>query len=947
LTNDATNEAVSETTSETPGAAPVAPAAEAVPDAELVPSSEAHPETPRREEEDDDEPQAPLDPEAVKREALDKHFLDVVEFEKVRDIVARHCSTELGRKVLRRMKPLRSREQAQLCLEQTDEVVKLLHERERLPLADLHDAGGLVRRAIAASRPLEPKELRRVVATLDAARAMRDLVVSLDEAKYPRLKSLARHLDPVPPVEEAIRRTIDARGEVRDDSSERLASIRQRVRELKTRIESMLAEFSRQPSMAKALQNPRPVFRGGRMVLAVKAANRGELPGILQDRSKTGSTVFVEPEKVVPLGNELQDLSFEESTEITRILWDVTRVAMDHKEIIERTTTTLGWIDFTHAKARFMGELDLSIPELADDGRVELINARHPILLDMAKRAKETGGVTGEVVPITVRLGDVFDMLVVTGPNTGGKTVALKTVGLAAVMAQCGLPIAASKGSKTPIFQAWFADIGDEQSIAQSLSTFSAHLARLKEVLAGSSKDTLVLVDELGAGTDPLEGAALGRASLEKILASGARAMVTTHLGSLKQFAFTNPRAENGAMTFDHETLKPTYRLILGQPGNSNAISIAKRLGLDPAVVARADELLKSEDTRPAELIDSITKIRTDAEAHRERADSLRRGVEAEKRRLEEERHKLEAQRSVVQKEADNQMDERFSGLKRAIKVMADALKNAPTPYGEHVAKLQSTVDELLSHTPFEQKRREFAKTLKKGDPVFLISLGGTGTISRINKEKGMLTVLVGALPIETTFDNVSWIEGRAATPPPRPPRPAPVEGQVSEVTGERMGARPERGGRPDRGDRGDRGGRGGPPGGGRGGPPGGGRGGPGGRDRGGRGGRDAEASPTTPYNVFGSSGADNSGPPGAFGSTGVKPVMSPRQGGGGGRGGRGGRGGPRGAGGGEMARRMGPGGATRPVPPSLHAPWKPPGSDAPAAPGAPAPATPPPAEGK
>jgi DNA mismatch repair protein MutS2 len=897
-----------------PGAEPALPgAASAAADPELEPrgSEDADTETaahPRRhreghrrhgDEDDDagDEPEAPLDPEAARREALDRHFLDVIEFERVRDVVARHCSTSLGRKVLRRMKPLRSREQATLCLEQTDEMVKLLRERERLPLADLHDAGGLLRRAVDASRPLEPRELRKVVATLDAARALRDMVSALSEEKYPRLRSLVRHLDPVPPVEEAIRRAIDARGEVRDDASERLSGIRQRIRELKTRIESMLAEVSRHPAVQKALQNLRPVYRGGRMVLAVKAANRGELPGILQDRSKTGSTVFVEPEKVVPLGNELQDLSFEESAEITRILWDVTRLAMDSREQIERTTQTLGWVDFTHAKARFLLDLDLSIPEIADDGRLELLNARHPLLLDMAKRAKETGQGIREVVPLTVRLGDVFDMLVITGPNTGGKTVALKTAGLAAVMAQCGLPVAASKGSRVPIFQAWFADIGDEQSIQQSLSTFSAHLARLKEVLAGASKETLVLVDELGAGTDPLEGAALGRAALEKILAAGARALITTHLGSLKQFAFTNPRAENGAMTFDHETLKPTYRLILGQPGNSNAISIAKRLGLDPAVVDRAAELMKDEDKRPQELIESITKIRVEAEGHRERADSLRRGVEAEKKRLEEERHKTEALRRTIQKEADNEMDERFSGLKKAVKDTAESLKNAPTPYGEHIQKLQARVDELLSHTPFEQKRREFAKALKKGDQVFVISLGGVGTITRIHKERGQLTVQVGILPIETTFDNISWIEGRTGAAAPRPAPAAPSGGAPHGGP-----ARHERGERHDRGERHER------------------RGPPGrGFDR--RGPRESELSASQPYNVLGGGGSDNSGPPGAFGSTGVKPGT--------GRGGPRNRG-PRQAPGGDANRRMGPGGATRPTPPSLHAPWK--GSAPPAA---------------
>ena len=901
MTDDA-NETPHENQAETPVAdAPVVEAPPPPPpppvEAELVPAgepaAELHESGPARRPTDDDdvadEPEAPLDPETARREALDKHFLDVIEFEKVRDVVARHCSTALGRKVLRRMKPLRNREQAQLCLEQTDEMVKLVRERERIPLSDLHDAGGLVRRAVESSRPLEPRELRKVVATLDAARALRDLVNGLPEEKYPRLRSLSRHLDPVPTVEEAIRRTIDARGEVRDDASERLTGIRQRIRELKTRIESMLAEVSRQASVQKALQNPRPVFRGGRMVLAVRAESRGELPGILQDRSKTGSTVFVEPEKVVPLGNELQDLSFEESAEITRILWDVTRLAIDAREPIERTTSTLGWLDFTHAKARFLHDLDLTVPEIADDGRLELLNARHPLLLDMAKRAKETGQPWSEVVPLTVRLGDVFDMLVVTGPNTGGKTVALKAVGLATVMAQCGLPVAASKGSRVPIFQAWFADIGDEQSIQQSLSTFSAHLARLKEVLHGSSKETLVLVDELGAGTDPLEGAALGRAALEKILASGARAMVTTHLGSLKQFAFTNPRAENGAMTFDHETLKPTYRLILGQPGNSNAISIAKRLGLDAAVVERATELMKDEDKRPQELIESITKIRVEAEGHRERADSLRRGVEAEKKRLEEERHKTEALRRTLQKEADNEMDERFSALKRAVKDTAEALKNAPTPYGEHMQKLQGRVDEALSHTPFEQKRREFAKGLKKGDSVFVISLNGVGTITRIHKEKGLLTVQVGILPIETTFDNISWVEGRgAAAPAPRPaPRP---EGRPEGRSEGRREGRPDRGG--------ERFERRGPPG--------------RGFDR--RGPRESELSASQPFNVLGSGGSDTSGPPGAFGSTGQKPGQ--------------GRGGPRNRGprqrdGGDAARRMGPGGATRPVPPSLHAPWK------------------------
>ena len=743
--------APAEAKAEAPGEAPTETPAHAEAKAES-PGEAAEPES---EAESAAKTEAPAAPAPDVAELERRHFEEVVEFARVRTMLKDRCSSELGQGVVERMVLLRDREAIRTCLEQTDELRTLTAQNGRLPLAGIVDASGLLRKALDESRPLSGKELLSIQATLECAEEIKTML-DKDESPTPRLSSLVRHMNPLTELARHFRRILDGKGRVRNDASDKLGKLRRKIQSLRARVEARILAFAQRPEIARLLQNPNPTVRGNRHVLAVRAEVRRQVPGLLHDRSKSGSTIFIEPETIIEDGNKLQDLFIDESAEVTRILWHATRELAKSYEALEKTTRTLAWIDFTWSKARLAKDFRLTIPETSED-RLELRDLFHVVLTDQARSA---GRKDAEVVRSTVRLGEDFDMLVVTGPNTGGKTVLMKSVGLAAVMHQCGLPVACSEGSTLPVFERLYADIGDEQSIEHSLSTFSAHITRLVEVLAGSTKGTLVLIDELGAGTDPQEGAALGRAILETLLRSGALSLVTTHLGSLKDFAFQEPRAENGAMAFDIATLSPTYQFLVGQPGASNAVEIAQRLSMPEAVLARARELLEGEDTRSSELINSIQTVRLENERVRDKLLADEREIKKRLDQASTAREEAEALKATISREADLEMSERFMKLESIVRELVEDVRSGPQQVKDVVNKAKDEIDETLLHTPFGEKRRRFTKSLRKGDEVYVMTLGKIHEIQRINKQRRRVTVLVNGLPFEISFDNISWIEG-------------------------------------------------------------------------------------------------------------------------------------------------------------------------------------------
>jgi DNA mismatch repair protein MutS2 len=434
-----------------------------------------------------------------------------------------------------------------------------------------------------------------------------------------RLTDMLVGVEDLGTVAKTISGCLDSRGHVLDMASRELADVRRKLADLDERVQSVIRRLLRDPKLREVLRYPNATVSGDHYVLPVAVNHRHKIPGVVHRTSSTGETVFIEPAGVANLSAERTILKGEEDREVRRILRrlsaEVARVARPLTHAVE----VLARLDLITAKARFSRELDMYAPEINTDGRLWLRQARHPLLVHLFRNEALTGKERREVVPIDVRLGITFNLLIITGPNTGGKTVCLKTTGLLCLMAQSGMHIPAGEGSNVPVFHHVLADIGDEQSLEQSLSTFSSHISRIASILQTADDKSLILLDELGAGTDPTEGAALGRAILDGLDARRCRAMVTTHLGDLKTYAFHNERAENGAVEFDVETLRPTYRLQLGQYGMSNALKIARRLKMPRDLLRRANRYLKRRQKRAPEMA-QLQKLREEAEKAREEA---------------------------------------------------------------------------------------------------------------------------------------------------------------------------------------------------------------------------------------------------------------------------------------------------------------------------------------
>lgn len=577
---------------------------------------------------------------------MNESTLRKLEFDTIREALAGHCGTALGKRLARSLEPSNRASVVRTWLAQLEELTAAAKEIGMPPLGGMHDVRAEVR-ASAFPTPLEAEVLARIGETLGATAELRGWLAKL-AARAPSLVSLAGRIGDYSAIARIIDQAIDARGEVRDYATAKLSSIRQAIEANRQRVKIVFERVLRHTSITKMLQYAGATFHEDRMVLPLKAEYRGRIPGIVHRTSDSGSTLFVEPSESVELNNTVVRLRDEESKEITEILRGLTQHVRANAEGILETLRAVGVLDLIAGKARYAQARACRAAEVNEEGRMALHAARHPVLLELFAHEAKEGGTRKEVVPVDVRLGEDFDILVITGPNTGGKTVALKTVGLLAAMTQCGMAIPAEAGSTMPVFDDIHMDIGDEQSLQQSLSTFSSHLATLLGILQHSTSRSLVLIDELGAGTDPDEGAAIGRAVLDELRAIGAKAMVTTHLSSLKAVAFHTPRVDNAAVEFDVETLRPTYRLRLGEPGNSNALIIAKRLGMPARIVKKAKQYFDERTHELNKAIAGTVQLRREAEEARKSAYEAARSAEEERARYERERAEMErAQRKL------------------------------------------------------------------------------------------------------------------------------------------------------------------------------------------------------------------------------------------------------------------------------------------------------------
>jgi DNA mismatch repair protein MutS2 len=669
---------------------------------------------------------------------MDAHTLELLEFHKVRELLAGHAASSLGQDLARQVEPSADPRAIQTEQSLVTEMVWALEMDQPPPLAGLRDVRILARRAAIGSM-LTAEQLLEVAATLSATGDIYRYRTRLTE-RCQRLIGFLTPIEDLGMMAKTITGCIDSRGHVLDMASPELSRIRQQLAELDERVQNQIKRLLRDPDLRRILRFPNATVSGEHYVLPVAVNHRHKLQGVVHRTSSTGETVYIEPAGVAHLSAERSVLKAEEDREIRRILRglsvEVGRVARPLCFAID----LMARLDLIAAKARFSQAFAMTAPVLNSEGRLWLRQARHP-LLESLFRSEDRGSNEGEtgnvecgardaenaqsgssaiphsefrippsltlrtVVPIDVHLGVSHNLLIITGPNTGGKTVSLKTTGLLCLMAQAGMHIPAGEGSTVPVFHQILADIGDEQSLEQSLSTFSSHMSRIAKILELADEESLVLLDELGAGTDPTEGAALGRAILDQLDRIGCRAMVTTHLGDLKTYAFTNKHAENAAVEFDVETLRPTYHLRIGQFGMSKALKIARRLRLPRELLRRAYQYLRRRQRRSGGLA-QLQQAREEAEKAREEA--LRAQHEADRQRGE-----YEQKLAQVQKEADQ----------------AAAL-------------------------------REARQRLQPNDPVRVPRFDKEGRIVRIDPKRNLAVVSVGLGQWEVPLDEIYPVDG-------------------------------------------------------------------------------------------------------------------------------------------------------------------------------------------
>ena len=691
--------------------------------------------------------------------------LRILEFDKILKKLSGMCASELGRELADEMEPKMEIALVTRLLKETTDATDFILKRGSPPLGGLHDIRGSLRRVELGS-VLNPGELLRVADTLRAARNLKNyssIADKKDTEVTNYIGGLIASIESNKRVEDKIGLAIVSEEEISDSASTTLSNIRRQIKEQQNSIKEKLNSMIRSSKYQKLMQDSIVTMRGDRYVVPVKAEFRNDVPGLVHDSSASGATIFVEPMAVVEANNSIKQLKLKEQLEIERILHELTADIADIIEPLKANMLIFAAVDFAFAKAKLSLELKCVCPKLNCEKRVNIKKGRHPLLDSKI------------VVPINLWVGERFDTLVVTGPNTGGKTVTLKTFGLFTLMAQSGLHIPAAEGTELSIFNKVFADIGDEQSIEQSLSTFSSHMTNIVRILSEADERSLVLFDELGAGTDPTEGAALAMAILERLHNTGAITVATTHYSELKVYALTTEGIENACCEFDVETLRPTYSLLIGVPGKSNAFAISRRLGLQEEILEKAREFLSHEEIEFEDILLTIEKNRRDSEKEKLQAESYKLEIEGLKKELEDQKQKLFAQKDKLLREAREEarrvlLDARqdvegmLEDMKRAAKEQDEVLRNKASE--EVRAKLRNSIGSLegaISESLFP--RQSYIKppeNLKPGDSVLIVNLNQKGTVITPPDKDGEAIIQAGIMKINVHVTNLKLVDEQA-----------------------------------------------------------------------------------------------------------------------------------------------------------------------------------------
>ena len=701
--------------------------------------------------------------------------LKILEYNRITDMLVASAESEPAKHMCEGLKPSAKKDWIVRSLDETEAAVERILKSGSVSFGSNRDFGFALK-SLSIGQSLSVPELLHIASFLENVNRVRSYGVGEEtrrrtdeeeeEEKGDILSSKFEELTPLPRISDEIRRIILSEDEISDHASPALSSIRRQIKltgdKIHTQLNSMINGSAR-----TYLQDPVITMRGDRYCIPVKAEYKGQVPGMVHDQSSTGSTFFIEPAAVVELNNKLKTLALEEKQEIDRIIAELSAQVGEHAEDISVNCKHMTHLDFIFAKAKLALDMRASRPLFNDDHKIRIMKGRHP-LIDPDK-----------VVPIDISLGDEFDMLIITGPNTGGKTVSLKTAGLLTLMGQAGLFIPAQDRSELSVFNEVYADIGDEQSIEQSLSTFSSHMTNIVDILKSANEKSLCLFDELGAGTDPTEGAALATAILDSLHVRGIRTMATTHYSELKVYALTTAGVENACCEFDVEKLSPTYRLLIGVPGRSNAFAISKRLGLSDEIISSARLHMSEDQEHFEELMADLDRRRLSMERRELELAEDEERIRTDKEQLDVTKEKLDNSRDKIlieaREEARRILQEAKDEADNTIRIFRNA---GPGVSMSELEKARSAIREKIKESDASisgmsglRATREKGKTpkpdkLKLGDSVRVLSMGLKGTVSSLPDKSGKLWVQCGIIKSQVRLDDIELIDEADITGP-------------------------------------------------------------------------------------------------------------------------------------------------------------------------------------
>ncbi|MDY6064979.1 MAG: endonuclease MutS2 [Finegoldia sp.] len=685
---------------------------------------------------------------------MNKKTIDILEFDKIKEKIKSICRSKLGKKEADKISPLADMSEIREELDITYEAMSMVFKYSNPPIYEINNIKAPINH-VEKGGYIIPEDLLYIANILRGVSEIKKYALGGEEnsENYPRIMAMISSLQEDEYVLSLIERSIVSENEISDNASRELFRIRRskenKIAAIKEKINSIVK------SDDQSLQDNIYTMRDDRYVVPVKAAKKSTFKGIVHDHSQSGQTVYMEPMVIVDLNNDLKLLEAEEREEIINILKNISQKVYEIKDLLFIDQDILTRLDFIFAKARYAIDIRATNPKINKDGYLDLKNARHP-LIDKHK-----------VVPINLYLGKTYNTLIITGPNTGGKTVSLKTVGLISLMAQAGILVPVDEGSEVAIFDEIFADIGDEQSIEQSLSTFSSHMKNIVEILNNLKENSLVLFDELGAGTDPTEGAALAISILKKLLDRNIRTIATTHYSQLKMFALTEEGVKNGSMEFDVDSLSPTYKLQIGLPGKSNAFEISRRLGLGEDVISLAGQFLKDEDKDFENILSEISSNRKEIEENKLKQEKLKNELLALRDRYEREIERAQRQSKKIIEEAEDKASKIYQEAREESKDLINQLK-----YMEKDSSSRARVNEIENKFSKNIKKEKTSKLLKEtsaeeeikeGDEVKILGLDQEGTVVSKPDKKGDLLVQVGILKINANVKNLKKLREKSA----------------------------------------------------------------------------------------------------------------------------------------------------------------------------------------